>query len=68
MKVTAEKAFLLLKKRKIKILFAYKRSIMKFDTFPGEITFLTFKLANGSGWLTSHRLIIHLRTQTQHPG
>lgn len=58
MKVTAEKAFLLLKKRKIKILFVYKRSIMKFDTFPGEITFLTFKLANGSGWLTSHRLII----------
>jgi hypothetical protein len=53
MKVTAEKAFLLLKKRKIKILFVYKKSIMKFDTFPGETTFLTFKLANGSGWLTS---------------
>ena len=25
---------------------------------PGEAVFLTFKLVNGSGWLTSHRLII----------
>lgn len=25
---------------------------------PGEAMFLTFKLANGSGWLTSHRLIL----------
>ena len=25
---------------------------------PGEAMFLTFKMANGSGWLTSHRLIL----------
>ncbi len=25
---------------------------------PGEEVFLTFQLSNGSGWLTSHRLII----------
>jgi hypothetical protein len=25
---------------------------------PGEELFLTFQLVNGSGWLTSHRLII----------
>ncbi|MGD6810513.1 MAG: hypothetical protein ACQCN3_12510 [Candidatus Bathyarchaeia archaeon] len=25
---------------------------------PGEEMFLTFKTANGSGWLTSHRLIL----------
>jgi hypothetical protein len=25
---------------------------------PGEAVFLTFKMSNGSGWLTSHRLII----------
>ena len=25
---------------------------------PGEAIFLTFKTANGSGWLTSHRLIL----------
>jgi hypothetical protein len=26
--------------------------------FPGEAVFLTFKMINGLGWLTSHRLII----------
>ena len=31
---------------------------MKFDGFPGEKTLLSFKLANGVGWLTTHRLII----------
>ena len=31
---------------------------MKFDGFPGEKTILSFKLANGVGWLTTHRLII----------
>jgi hypothetical protein len=31
---------------------------MNFLAFPEETTFLEFKLANGSGWLTSHRLII----------
>lgn len=31
---------------------------MELSVFPGEAMFLTFKLANGSGWLTSHRLII----------
>jgi hypothetical protein len=25
---------------------------------PGETMFLTFKTSNGSGWLTSHRLIL----------
>ena len=25
---------------------------------PGEAAFLTFKLTNGSGWLTSHRLLL----------
>ena len=43
---------------------------MEFNAFPGEAIFLTFKLTNGSGWLTSHRLIIcehepgHLEGQT----
>ena len=32
---------------------------MKFDGFPGEKTILYFKLANGAGLLTTHRLIIH---------
>ena len=31
---------------------------MKFDGFPGETTILSYKLANGVGWLTTHRLII----------
>jgi len=31
---------------------------MKFDGFPGEKTILSYKLANGVGWLTTHRLII----------
>jgi hypothetical protein len=31
---------------------------MKFDGFPGEKTIVFFKLANGVGWLTTHRLII----------
>jgi hypothetical protein len=31
---------------------------MKFDGFPGEKTILSCKLANGVGWLTTHRLII----------
>ena len=31
---------------------------MKFDGFPGEKSILSFKLANGVGWLTTHRLII----------
>ena len=43
---------------------------MEFNAFPGEAMFLTFKLANDSGWLTSHRLILcvhepgHLEGQT----
>jgi hypothetical protein len=43
---------------------------MKIEAFPGEVMFLTFKLENGSGWLTSHRLILcehepgHLEGQT----
>lgn len=43
---------------------------MKIEALPGEIIFLTLKLENGSGWLTSHRLIIcehepgHLEGQT----
>jgi hypothetical protein len=31
---------------------------MKIDFFQGEAMFLTFKLADGSGYLTSHRLIL----------
>jgi hypothetical protein len=31
---------------------------MNFLALPKETTFLELKLANGSGWLTSHRLII----------
>jgi hypothetical protein len=31
---------------------------MKFDGFPGEKTILSYKLTNGVGWLTTHRLII----------
>ena len=31
---------------------------MEVSFSPGENVFLTFKLVNGSGWLTSHRLII----------
>ncbi len=31
---------------------------MKFDGFPGEKTILSYKLANGIGWLTTNRLII----------
>ena len=35
---------------------------MKFDGFPGEKTILSYKLANGVGWLTTHRLIIQKET------
>jgi hypothetical protein len=31
---------------------------MKFDGLPGEKEILSCKLANGVGWLTTHRLII----------
>ncbi len=31
---------------------------MKIDFFPEEVPLGSFKLANGSGWITSHRLII----------
>jgi hypothetical protein len=31
---------------------------MEIFYLPGEAMFLTFKTANGSGWLTSHRLIL----------
>ena len=43
---------------------------MEFNAFPKEALYLTFKLADGSGWLTSHRLILcvhepgHLAGQT----
>ena len=43
---------------------------MKTEALPGEILFLTLKLENGSGWLTSQRLIIcehepfHMEGQT----
>lgn len=43
---------------KIKIALSNKNSIMKFDAFPGEKEILSFRLANGAGWLTTHRLII----------
>jgi hypothetical protein len=36
-----------------------KASLMKVFFLPGEESFLTFQLANGSGWLTSHRLVEH---------
>ena len=45
-------------KDKIKIVLDYNKSTMKFDGFPGEKEILSFKLANGVGWLTTHRLII----------
>jgi hypothetical protein len=35
---------------------------MKLDGLPGEKTILSFKLANGAGWLTTHRLIIQKET------
>jgi hypothetical protein len=35
-----------------------QRSSMEVFFLPGEAVFLTFKLVNGSGWLTNHRLII----------
>ncbi|MGD0995757.1 MAG: hypothetical protein ABR909_09585 [Candidatus Bathyarchaeia archaeon] len=35
---------------------------MKFDGFPREKTNLSFKLTNGVGWLTTHRLIIQKET------
>jgi hypothetical protein len=35
---------------------------MKFDGFPSEKTILSYKLANGVGWLTTHRLIIQKET------
>jgi hypothetical protein len=38
------------------------KSIMKFDGFPREKTNLSFKLTNGVGWLTTHRLIIQKET------
>ena len=31
---------------------------MKLDGLPGETPLLAFKLINGNGWLTTHRLII----------
>ncbi len=31
---------------------------MRIDFFPGETTLGSFKLVDGSGWITSHRLII----------
>jgi hypothetical protein len=31
---------------------------MKLYLYPGEELFLTFKLARGSAWLTSHRLLM----------
>jgi len=31
---------------------------MKIERIPGEVMLLTLKLENGSGWLTSHRLIL----------
>lgn len=31
---------------------------MKIEAFPGEVVFLAFKLKKGSGWLTSHRLVL----------
>lgn len=31
---------------------------MEFDSFPDEKDILSFELANGFGWLTTHRLII----------
>jgi hypothetical protein len=37
---------------------------MKFDGFPGEKTILSFKLANGAGWLTTHHLIIQKETHS----
>jgi len=38
---------------------------MKIDGFPSEKTILSFKLANGVGWLTTHRLIIQKETHNQ---
>jgi len=35
-----------------------QRGFMEVFFLPGEELFLTFQLANGSGWLTNHRLII----------
>ena len=31
---------------------------MKFDGFPGEHELFSFKLSDGSGWLTTHRLVL----------
>jgi hypothetical protein len=45
-------------KRKNKITPTYKVLTMEIFYLPGEETFLTFKNGNGSGWLTSHRLIL----------
>jgi hypothetical protein len=39
---------------------------MKLDGFPEEKTILSFKLANGVGWLTTHRLIIQQEKFNQH--
>ena len=35
---------------------------MKFDGIPEEKEILSYKLANGVGWLTTHRLIIQKET------
>ena len=35
-----------------------QRDFMEIWFLPGEAVFLTFKLVNGSGWLTNNRLII----------
>ena len=39
---------------------------MKFDGFPGEKEILSFKLVNGVGWLTTHRLIIQQEKHNVH--
>ncbi len=39
---------------------------MKFDGLPDEKEILSFKLANGVGWLTTHRLIIQQEKLNQH--
>jgi hypothetical protein len=45
-------------KRKNKIVLAAKLETMEILFSPGEALFLEFQLSNGSGWLTSHRLIL----------
>ena len=45
-------------REKSKYSLTIKGNFMEVFFLPGETVFLTFKLVNGSGWLTSHRLII----------